>query len=119
VHLRAPFRISDKCGGFWHFVLKDQDMRAFHGQMSDNQPIRRNQAEKEKQLRDLKETLASMKSHTSPALKESVQRRIKELETELRAAAREKATRVASRTEQPQDQQRQRRAPRRNTIRSM
>lgn len=93
-------------------------MRAFHGQMSDNQPIRRNQAEKEKQLRDLKETLASMKSHTSPALKESVQRRIKELETELRAAARDKATRAANPSAQPQEQ-RQRRAPRRNTIRSM
>ena len=66
-------------------------MRAFHGQISDNQPIRRNLAEKEKQLRDLKETLANMKSHTAPALRESVQRRITELQTELRIAARKKA----------------------------
>ena len=41
-------------------------MRAFHGQMSDNQPIRRTHAEKQKQLRDLRETLATMKSHTAP-----------------------------------------------------
>ncbi|MCQ8277572.1 hypothetical protein NFI95_03795 [Acetobacteraceae bacterium KSS8] len=59
-------------------------MRAFHGQFSDNQPIRRNLGEKQKQLRDLKETLASMKSHTAPALRDSVRKRIHELEVELR-----------------------------------
>ncbi|MGO2958603.1 MAG: hypothetical protein ACTIDN_06145 [Acetobacter sp.] len=61
-------------------------MRAFHGQLSDNQPIRRNLAEKQKQLRDLKETLASMKSHTSPALRDSVRKRIAQLEAEVTAA---------------------------------
>lgn len=61
-------------------------MRAFRGQMSDNQPIRRSLPEKQKQLRDLKETLAAMKSHTSPALKESVRKRIAQLEAELTAA---------------------------------
>ncbi|MBV1830557.1 hypothetical protein HNW77_09460 [Komagataeibacter sp. AV436] len=61
-------------------------MRAFHGQMSDNQPIRRTLAEKQKQLRDLRETLASMKSHTAPALRESVQKRIRQLESEVTAA---------------------------------
>ena len=61
-------------------------MRAFDGQRSDNQPIRRSPAEKEKLLRELKQTLAGMKSHTSPALRQSVQRRIAELETELRTA---------------------------------
>ncbi|MBE7210744.1 MAG: hypothetical protein INR65_06965 [Gluconacetobacter diazotrophicus] len=61
-------------------------MRAFHGQFSDNQPIRRNLAEKQKQLRDLKETLGSMKAHTSPALRDSVRKRIAELEVELRGA---------------------------------
>ncbi|MBS1090228.1 hypothetical protein JK208_01200 [Gluconobacter sp. Dm-74] len=91
-------------------------MRAFQGQMSDNQPIRRNQAEKEKQLRDLKETIASMKSHTSLTLKESIQRRIRELETELRTIAREKAAKAANPDAQSD---RQRRPPRRNTIRSM
>ncbi|GBQ16456.1 hypothetical protein CFR78_01595 [Komagataeibacter rhaeticus] len=61
-------------------------MRAFHGQMSDNQPIRRTLAEKQKQLRDLRETLATMKSHTAPALRESVQKRIRQLESEVNAA---------------------------------
>ncbi len=61
-------------------------MRAFHGQMSDNQSIRRTLAEKQKQLRDLRETLATMKSHTSPALRESVQKRIRQLESEVSAA---------------------------------
>lgn len=59
-------------------------MRAFQGQFSDNQPIRRNVGEKQKQLRDLKETLAAMKSHTAPALRDSVRKRIQELEIELR-----------------------------------
>ncbi|MCE2565604.1 hypothetical protein [Komagataeibacter sp. FNDCF1] len=61
-------------------------MRAFHGQMSDNQPIRRTLAEKQKQLRDLRETLATMKSHTAPSLRESVQKRIRQLESEVAAA---------------------------------
>ncbi|QDH17302.1 hypothetical protein [Swingsia samuiensis] len=94
-------------------------MRAFQGQLSDNQPIRRNYAEKEKQLRDLKETLGSMKSHTSPALKESIQKRIRELEIELKTAAKEREARAASRAQRPLDEQRQQRRPRRSTIRSM
>lgn len=61
-------------------------MRAFHGQFSDNQPIRRSLAEKQKQLRDLKETLASMKSHTAATLRDSVRKRIAQLEAELSAA---------------------------------
>lgn len=60
-------------------------MRAFEGQRSDNQPVKRSRAEKEKQLRELRETLAGMKSHTSPSLRQSVQKRIADLETELRA----------------------------------
>lgn len=59
-------------------------MRAFQGQFSDNQPIRRNVVEKQKQLRDLRETLAAMKAHTAPALRDSVRKRIAELEIELR-----------------------------------
>ncbi len=59
-------------------------MRAFQGQFSDNQPIRRSVAEKQKQLRELRETLAAMKAHTAPALRDSVRRRIAELEVELR-----------------------------------
>ncbi len=60
-------------------------MRAYDGQHSDNQPIKRNTAEKQKQLRELRETLAAMKPHTAPSLRESVRKRIAQLEAELRA----------------------------------
>ncbi|MBS0965626.1 hypothetical protein [Acetobacter okinawensis] len=92
-------------------------MRAYRGQMSDNQPIRRSLPEKQKQLRDLKETLAAMKSHTSPALKESVRKRIAQLEAELTAAPVLKAANRSSTAARP----RQERAatPRRPTIRSL
>ena len=62
-------------------------MRAFEGQRSDNQPVKRSPEEKRKQLRELRETLAGMKSHTAPSLRQSVQQRIAELETELRDSA--------------------------------
>ena len=62
-------------------------MRAFQGQFSDNQPIRRSVAEKQKQLRELRETLAAMKAHTAPTLRDSVRKRIAELEVELRGTA--------------------------------
>lgn len=62
-------------------------MRAFEGQRSDNQPVKRSRAEKEKLLRELRETLAAMKSHASQSLRQSVQKRIAGLEAELRAAA--------------------------------
>ena len=62
-------------------------MRAFEGQRSDNQPVKRSQAEKEKLLRELRETLAGMKSHTSASLRQSVQKRITDLEAELRPPA--------------------------------
>jgi hypothetical protein len=62
-------------------------MRAFEGQRSDNQPLKRSRPEKEKLLRELRETLAGMKSHTSPALRQSVQKRIADLEAELKEPA--------------------------------
>jgi len=62
-------------------------MRAFEGQRSDNQPVNRSRAEKEKLLRELRETLAGMKSQTSPTLRQSVQKRIADLSAELRVAA--------------------------------
>jgi len=86
-------------------------MRSIHGQLSDNQPIRRTLEEKKKQLRTLKETLATMKSHTSPALRESVTKRIVQLEAELRAAPVLKSA-APQKTERP-------RTPRRNTIRTL
>ena len=63
-------------------------MRAFEGQRSDNQPVKRSRAEKEKLLRELRETLAGMKSHSAASLRQSLQKRIAELETELGVAAR-------------------------------
>lgn len=60
-------------------------MRAFAGQMSDNRPIQRNREQKQRQLRELKETLAGMKSHTSPALRASLTGKIAALEAELAA----------------------------------
>lgn len=60
-------------------------MRAFEGQRSDNQPVKRSQVEKQKLLRELRETLAAMKTHAAPGLRQSVQKRIAELETELGA----------------------------------
>ncbi len=62
-------------------------MRAFEGQRSDNQPVKRSREEKEKLLRELRETLVGMKSHSAASLRQSLQKRIAELETELRAAA--------------------------------
>jgi hypothetical protein len=62
-------------------------MRAFEGQRSDNQPVKRSPEEKQKQLRELRETLAAMKPHTTPSLRQSVQKRIAELEAELRVPA--------------------------------
>ncbi|MGY6768162.1 hypothetical protein [Komagataeibacter sp. NFXK3] len=94
-------------------------MRAFHGQMSDNQPIRRTLAEKQKQLRDLRETLASMKSHTAPALRESVQKRIRQLESEVTAApALKTADRRNTQTAAPGGADRPR-SPRRRPERSL
>jgi hypothetical protein len=58
-------------------------MRAFEGQRSDNQPIKRSPAEQQKLLRELRETLAGMKPHAAPALRQSLQRRIAELEAAL------------------------------------
>ena len=66
-------------------------MRAFEGQRSDNQPVKRTRPEKEKLLRELRETLAGMKPHGAPSLRQSLQKRIAELDTELRAGAPPKA----------------------------
>lgn len=58
-------------------------MRAFEGQHSDAQPIRRTQDQKRRQLAELKQTLAGLKSHTSPALRASITAKIAALEAEL------------------------------------
>ena len=61
-------------------------MRAMEGQRSDGQPIKRSPAEKQKLLRELRETLAGMKAHTAPALRQSLQKRIAELEADVGTA---------------------------------
>jgi len=58
-------------------------MRAFEGQFSDNKPIQRNREEKRRLLRELEETLAGMKAHASPSLRESLRTRIQALKAEL------------------------------------
>ena len=60
-------------------------MRSFEGQFSDNRPLKRTREEKVRQLRELKETLAGMRQHSSPALRTSIAAKIKELEAELAA----------------------------------
>lgn len=63
-------------------------MRAFEGQRSDNRPIKRDAREKRAQLETLKQRLATMKSHESPALRQSMEKKIAELESELGKPAR-------------------------------
>jgi hypothetical protein len=60
-------------------------MRSHEGQFSDNRPLRRTREEKVRQLAELKETLRSLKPHTSPELRTSIAAKIKELEAELAA----------------------------------
>ena len=63
-------------------------MRSREGQFSDTRPIQRSRAEKEKLLRELKETLAGLKPHAAPSMRTTLQARIKELETDLAGSSR-------------------------------
>jgi len=63
-------------------------MRSREGQFSDARPIQRSRAEKEKLLRELKETLAGLKPHAAPSMRTTLQARIKELETDLAGSSR-------------------------------
>ncbi|UFN50943.1 hypothetical protein LPC08_10170 [Roseomonas sp. OT10] len=58
-------------------------MRSFEGQFSDNKPIHRTRDEKRRLLRELEETLAGMKPHASPSLREALRTRIRALRAEL------------------------------------
>ncbi len=60
-------------------------MRSYDGQFSDNRPLKRTREEKERQLKELKETLAGFKPHQSPTLRASIIGKIKELMEELAA----------------------------------
>jgi hypothetical protein len=60
-------------------------MRSYDSQFSDNRPLKRTREEKEKLLRELKETYHSLKPHTSPELKTAIAGRIRELMADLAA----------------------------------
>ncbi len=62
-------------------------MRSREGQFSDARPIQRSRAEKEKLLRELKDTLAGLKPH-AVSMRTTLQARIKELEAEIGATSR-------------------------------
>lgn len=62
-------------------------MRAFDGQHSDNVAIKRTREQKLLQLQQLKEQLATLKTHAAPAIRESLVKRIAELDAELRQPA--------------------------------
>lgn len=59
-------------------------MRAFEGQHSDNVAIKRTREQKQMQLQQLKEQLATLKTHAAPAIREALVKRIEELDAELR-----------------------------------
>jgi hypothetical protein len=58
-------------------------MRAFDGQRSANVPMKRDAAAKRAQRQTLRERLAAMRSHESPALRSSLESSIARLEAEL------------------------------------
>ena len=60
-------------------------MRSFEGQFSDNRPLKRTREEKVRLLAELKETVRTMKQHTSQELRVSIATKIKELEADLAA----------------------------------
>ncbi len=60
-------------------------MRAFDGQHSDNVAIKRTREQKERALRELKDQLATLKSHAAPAIREALVKRIAEMDADLKA----------------------------------
>lgn len=62
-------------------------MRSFEGQHSDNVAIKRTREQKQRQLVQLKEQLATLKAHAAPAIREALVKRISELDAELRQPA--------------------------------
>ncbi|MGF7172317.1 hypothetical protein [Azospirillum doebereinerae] len=59
-------------------------MRSFEGQHSDNVAIKRTREEKQRQMAQLKEQLATLKAHAAPSIREALGKRIAELDAELR-----------------------------------
>ena len=61
-------------------------MRSYEGQLSDNRPIKRSREEKQRQLAELEQQRAALKQHTSPVLRQAIEKRIVELREELSRA---------------------------------
>lgn len=59
-------------------------MRSIEGQHSDNVAIKRSREEKQRQMAQLKEQLATLKVHAAPSIREALVKRIAELDAELR-----------------------------------
>lgn len=62
-------------------------MRSFEGQHSDNVAIKRTREQKQRQLVQLKEQVATLKAHAAPAIREALVKRIAELDAEMRQPA--------------------------------
>jgi hypothetical protein len=60
-------------------------MRTYDGQFSDNRPLKRSREEKQRLVKELKETLATLKPHNASTHRTAILARIKELEAELAA----------------------------------
>lgn len=58
-------------------------MRAMDGQRSDNRPLKRNDVEKRKALLQLEAALAALGPKPTPGLRETMEKRIRELKAEL------------------------------------
>lgn len=60
-------------------------MRSYDGQFSDNRPLKRTREEKQRLVKELRETLAAMKPHAAATHRATIIAKIKELEAELAA----------------------------------
>lgn len=58
-------------------------MRAFERQLSDNRPISRTPAEKQKQLRQLRQQLEMLPPRAAETVRTTIRAKIAELEAEL------------------------------------
>lgn len=86
-------------------------MRSFEGQHSDNVAIKRTREQKQRQVAQLKEQLATLKVHAAPAIREALVKRIAELDAELRQPPKpEREGRERDREDAPRPPRRESRA---------
>lgn len=62
-------------------------MRAFERQLSGNRPIQRSRADKEKQLRNLRQQLSTLPDRAQDVTRNAIKLKIAELERELGTGA--------------------------------